>query len=154
MARLSLAQPKLKALRMPLDEVVAFSHANDSYYNSKEHRAWRTLIITRANGMCQWPIAHQTTMHLAMMMAHRMAMNQRTRRGCCARSRWSGRCMAAFYRAPARAHRIAWPRRRGNWPRVRAEPPRASAAARRGPSGAGPSARSRASRRRRGSAED
>ena len=55
MARLSMAQPKLKALRMPLDEVVTHAHTNDSYYNSKEHRAWRTLIITRANGMCQWP---------------------------------------------------------------------------------------------------
>ena len=55
MARLSMTKPKLQVQRAPLDDDVRYAHTNDSYYNSKEHRAWRTLIITRAKGMCQWP---------------------------------------------------------------------------------------------------
>ena len=58
MARLSMAQPKLQTQRAPLDEPATHAHTNDEYYNSKAHRAWRTLIISRANGMCQWPGCH------------------------------------------------------------------------------------------------
>jgi hypothetical protein len=55
MARLMMSKPKLPTQRAPLDDHHSHAHANDDYYNSKEHRAWRTLVISRANGMCQWP---------------------------------------------------------------------------------------------------
>ena len=54
MARLSMAQPKLQRQRAPLDDHNSHAHTNDDYYNSKEHRVWRTLVISRANGTCQW----------------------------------------------------------------------------------------------------
>lgn len=53
MGKLTMATPRLKTVSTALDEPVTYER-ND-YYNSQDHRAWRALIISRANGTCQWP---------------------------------------------------------------------------------------------------